>query len=65
MHATHYIVARSRFGWAVCEDANLISEFRSAGDARCLAQVLARIERREGRAAVVVDLSDREPALAN
>lgn len=63
MHATHYIVARSRHGWAVCVEADQISEFREAADARCFAQVLARIDRQEGKMAVVVDLSDLEPLL--
>lgn len=57
MQATHYMVAPTRGGWSVCVEADLMAEYATIADARCLAQVLARIDRQEGRRAVVVDLN--------
>ena len=54
--AVHYVVARSRGGYAVCAEADLVSEFGDPAEARLAAHTLARIERESGRQAVVVDL---------
>lgn len=52
----HYVVARSRGGYAVCVEADLVSEYADPAGARLAAHTLARIEREGGRAAIVVDL---------
>lgn len=57
----HYVVARSRAGYAVCVEADLMSEHTDAAEARLAAHLLAQMERDEGRAAVVVDLTAAAP----
>lgn len=56
----HYIVSRSRRGWAVNADADLVSEHDTPDAALTEARRLTLIARAEGRAAELVDLSDQE-----
>jgi hypothetical protein len=57
----HFIVARSRHGWAVNVDADLLSEHADVRKAREEAAMLAEATRRAGSAASFVDLSSEPP----
>ena len=61
-HVVHYIVSRSRGGWAVNVDADLLTEHQDLAEARALAQMLARQAEAAGTDARFVDLSEDEPA---
>jgi hypothetical protein len=54
----HYIVARSRNGWSVNVDADLLSEHEDLEDAREEAAMLADKAREAGCKASLVDLSE-------
>jgi hypothetical protein len=54
----HYIVARSRHGWSVNVDADLLSEHEDVRDAREEAAMLAGKAREAGCEASFVDLSE-------
>jgi hypothetical protein len=54
----HYIVARSRNGWSVNVDADLLSEHEDVRDAREEAAMLAGKAREAGCEASLVDLSE-------
>jgi hypothetical protein len=53
----HFIVSRSRHGWAVNADADTLSEHASVETAREVATTLADEARQEGQPARLVDLS--------
>lgn len=57
----HFIVSRSRAGWAVNVDSDRLSEHATAEAARTCAEALAERTRQGGQAAEVVDLSSRAP----
>jgi len=56
----HFIVARSRNGWAVNVESDFLSEHRHAEGARDEAAMLADAATREGELATFIDLSERE-----
>jgi hypothetical protein len=59
----HFLVVRSRHGWAVNVEADLLSEYADVRQAREEAAMLAELARQEGCAASYLDLSeDGEPA---
>jgi hypothetical protein len=57
---THFIVARSRNGWGVCLDADLLSEHPDAAQARNVAIRLMEEARGEGELTSLVDLSSAD-----
>jgi hypothetical protein len=57
----HFIVARSRHGWAVNVEADLLSEHADVREAREEAAMLAADARRAGYPASFVDLSCEPP----
>jgi hypothetical protein len=54
----HYIVAKSRHGWSVNVDADLLSEYANVEDAREHAAMLTDRAQKAGGAASFVDLSE-------
>ncbi|HEY9217912.1 MAG TPA: hypothetical protein VIO94_07685 [Phenylobacterium sp.] len=56
----HYIVSRSRAGWAVSVDADLLSEHERLEDAQAQAETLVRLAGAAGSPAQYVDLSQDE-----
>lgn len=54
----HFIVARSRLGWAVNLEADRITDHVRREDARASAETLTAQARLDGEAAEVVDLSE-------
>jgi hypothetical protein len=56
-HLIHFIVSRSRAGWAVSIDADLLSEHADVQEARDEAVMLADLARRDGCAVSFLDLS--------
>ena len=56
----HFIVARSRNGWAVNLDSDRLCEHASAEKARECAACQAELARRVGERARLIDLSNRE-----
>jgi hypothetical protein len=56
----HFIVAKSRNGWAVNVESDFLSEHQHAEGARDEAAMLADAAAREGALASLVDLSGRE-----
>ncbi|RAK60935.1 hypothetical protein DJ021_14510 [Phenylobacterium hankyongense] len=57
----HFIVARSRHGWAVNVEADLLSEHADVREAREEAAMLAEATKRAGYASRFVDLSCEPP----
>lgn len=57
MWPIHFIVSRSRAGWAVTVDADLLSEHEDVGEARREAALLAALAEAAGDSAAFVDLS--------
>jgi len=53
----HFIVAKSRNGWAVNVESDLLSEHAQAEGARDEAAMLADAAQRDGALATLVDLS--------
>jgi len=53
----HFIVAKSRNGWAVNVESDLLSEHARAEGARDEAAMLADAAQRDGALATLVDLS--------
>ena len=53
----HFIVAKSRNGWAVNVESDLLSEHRHADSARSEASMLTDEAKRDGAPARLVDLS--------
>jgi hypothetical protein len=53
----HFIVAKSRHGWAVNVESDLLSEHPDAEEARDEATMLAHEAERDGASATLVDLS--------
>jgi hypothetical protein len=61
MPPLHYIVARSRNGWAVNVEADLLSEHRDSATARHEAELLVDGAQRDGCEVSLVDLSEESP----
>ncbi|HEX2560142.1 hypothetical protein [Phenylobacterium sp.] len=61
-HVVHYIVSRSRQGWAVNVDADLLSEHVRLEEAQAQARMLTEQARAAGVDARLVDLSQDRPA---
>lgn len=57
----HFIVAKSRHGWGVSVDADLVSERPAREEARAEAESMAANAREAGEPAALLDLSDDQP----
>jgi hypothetical protein len=58
MPPIHFIVAKSRHGWAVNVEADLLSEHEDSATAREEAEFLVEGARREGCEVSLIDLSE-------